>query len=310
VTATVVAMALWRRAARLGERAAHEAERATYQAERARGIVDFMELAIADRSLDAERGADPTVRSLLRDPVVDLGRRYDGKPAIEAGVLTSLARMLLDLGDDERALSLLLRAQTLQQQRSEPDAYDRFETLDALIRAERRVHGPDAAAPYVPRALLYASATLEDLTPRESAALEALLRYQAGAAVVDEQLIEGLDVLLEGLPPTLLGRDPRVHALARVALEVAERMSERGSPALPAYLERFEARARALTGPRGISYARILWKLTRHLEATGAPTRELARAHARLLAAACADLPADHWLRRESERLSAELQDG
>jgi serine/threonine protein kinase len=293
----------------LGQRSSLRGERAQargqagYQAERALGIADYLELAIEDRMLAAEPGVVPTVAELFRDPLPDLEERFGDKPVVLAGVLTAVSRMLLDLGENKKALDLLTRAEIRQRERPELGPYDRFETLDALITASRRVYGPDKAQPYVAPALAAAREVLADLDAGKAAALEKLLSYQAGGDVSGPELLAGLDVLLDALPERFERRDPRTHSIGRVAFEVASHMVERGSPDLGEYLRLLEDRAKEMLGEKSFLWVHCLWAVTRQLVLDERAPRELARAHADSLAKAVEILPADHWLRRESEEL-------
>jgi serine/threonine protein kinase len=279
--------------------------RADYQAKRALAIADFVELAIEDRMLAAETGVAPSVTELFRDPLRDLGQRYADEPAVEGGVLTAVGRMLLDLGQDREALELLQRAEFLQKGTRGLGPYDRFETLDAIIIASRRVNGPRGAQPFVAPTLAAARELLADLDAREERALEALLRYQAGEDVPGPEIVAGLDVLLAALPERLDRRDPRTHGIARVAFEVGGQMIERGSDSIGEYLAHLEDRARTLVGEESYVWVHFLWAVTRYLVSEERAPRELALEHAHRLSEACQRLPEDHWLRREAEELVA-----
>ena len=284
---------------------AHEAaERASYQAQRARGIADVLELGLEDYSGEFTR--EPTLRELVDGPIIDLDFQFANRPAVEAGVLTSLGRLLLELGEHTRAHEFLLRAQSLQQHADEIGPYERFETLDALIQAERRVNGTRGAEPFVARALAAAREVFEELDEREARALEALLRFEFGASVPGRELVDGLGILLEGMTPQLRGRNPRSHALGRVVFEVGRQMIERDVPETEAYLAELDARARTLLGTA--SYARFLWAVARDLLLPGHEQRELAAAYLGRLDAALAGLPETHWLRRESRHLHRQLE--
>ena len=285
------------------------AERTTrYQAEKARGIVDHLELAIQDGALAGAVGLEPTLSELLYGPVTDVDRLFADRPAVEAGVLTSLGRMLLDLGEGERALEFLLRANALQQGHPEVDAYDRFETLDALIRAERHVHGPKAARAFVAETLAAARRFLVGLGAREDRALESLLSFKAGADVPGTEVLAGLDVLLEEVPDELYGRDPRTHAIGRVVFEVGAHMVERDLPETEQYYRQVDAKARVALGPGSFTYARVLWTIARSLLLPGHERPDAARDYVERLGEACRDLPEEHWLRREAELLRAQLE--
>ena len=195
---------------------------------------------------------------------------------------------------------------SLQQHADEIGPYERFETLDALIQAERRVNGTRGAEPFVARALAAAREVFEELDEREARALEALLRFEFGASVPGRELVDGLGILLEGMTPQLRGRNPRSHALGRVVFEVGRQMIERDVPETEAYLAELDARARTLLGTA--SYARFLWAVARDLLLPGHEQRELAAAYLGRLDAALAGLPETHWLRRESRHLHRQLE--
>ena len=191
------------------------------------------------------------------------------------------------------------------QGRPEVPPYDRFETLDALIRVERRIRGQSYAEPYVAAALAAAREALADLAPTQHARLESLLRFKAGADVPGAVLVSALGHLLEEIPDSVRVLDPRTHT-NRPRGDRGRRTHGRARPAGDRRVLRAAGSNRGVPPAEGAD-ARYLWSLTNVLLQPGHEREDLSRHFAGRLREASMSLPPEHWIRREAERLRDRL---
>ncbi len=284
---------------------AHRAESARRRTVELRRLVDAARIEFLESLLFFDPNAAPELAGLLRRRTEDLGSTFADRPAAEAVIRTAIGMTWLHLGDLEQARSELEHALALQLGRTEADPFELFLTLDGLLRVERRLGRSNEAEVDLDKLLALAVEIAGESDRRLAKCLSAMVALRADPSPRDERaralVAEFVELLPGDFPRT------RLQPVLRVVWETGLTLVDRGVESGSLFLNEVERIARSRLDPDGPVFLRFLWSLSNSYLDRQLPdsARALELAEELQATLVARQLPRDHWLVAEVERILA-----
>ena len=283
----------------------HRAEAARLSTVELRRQVDAARLEFLESLLFFEPDAANQLAGLLRRRTEDLGATFADRPEAEAVIRTSIGMAWLHLGDLERARAELEHARELQLGRTRADPFELFLTLEGLLRVERRLGRSEAAEADLDRLLALAVELAGESDRALQRCLAGMVALRTDPVPSDER-VRALVAEFAALLPRDFPRT-RLQPVLRVAWETGLTLAARGVGSGTLFLDEVERIARVRLDPEGPAFLRFLWSLANaYLDRQlPDPARALALGEELQRNLATHQLPPEHWLVGETERILA-----